>query len=114
MGLQGREICLVEALVEKVMFKDIKLPEPLLEFIESTKQQLLAEDGTTYVDHGVELVWTDCVSPSYTYITLYVHGSGERVWRQRCYDLEDRLDYEFLFDCVPGPFITIRCLGTQK
>lgn len=96
------------------MLKDIKLPEPLLEFIESTKQRLLGLANTKYVDHGVELVWTDSISPSYTNITFYVHGSGEQNWRQRCWDIEDGLDYEFLFDCVPGPFITIRCLSTQK
>ena len=96
------------------MFKNLKLPKPLLEFIESTKQQLLAEPDTYHVDYGVELGWKDCISPSYSNITFYVHGSGGQDWRQRCWDIEDALDYEFLFDCVPGPFITIRCLSTQK
>ena len=96
------------------MLKDLKLPEPLLEFIETVKQRLLADKRTDHVDHGVELVWTDMLSPSYTYITLYVHGSGGQDWRQRCWDIEDELDYEFLFDCVPEPCIIIRCLSKQK
>ena len=91
------------------MLKDIKLPEPLLEFIESTKQRLLAEVGTTHVDHDIKLRWTGTVSPSYTYITFYVSGFGGEDWRKRCWDLGDRLDYEFLSDCVPGPFVAIEC-----
>ena len=91
------------------MLKDIKLPEPLLEFIESTKQRLLAEVGTRYVDHGIELVWADTASPSYTNITLYVSGFGEEGWRQRCWDLRDSLDYEFLLGGVPEPSIFIQC-----
>ena len=91
------------------MLKDIKLPEPLLEFIESTKQRLLAEVGTTHVDYGIELMWTDAASPSYTHITFYVLGFGEKSWRQRCWDLRDSLDYEFLLDCVPEPSIFIQC-----
>ena len=96
------------------MLKDIKLPEPLLEFIESTKQRLLAEVGTKYVDYGVELVWTDTISPSYTNITFYISGFGEEGWRQRCWDIEDALEYEFLFDYVPGPFVAIQCFSTQQ
>ena len=96
------------------MLKDIKLPEPLLEFIESTKQRLLAEVGTRYVDHGIELVWTDTISPSYTNITFYVYGFGENSWRQRCWDIEDELDYEFLFACVPGPFVAIECHSRRR
>ena len=96
------------------MLKDIKLPEPLLEFIESTKQRLLAEVGTTHVDYGIELVWSDMASPNYTNITFYVYGFGERSWRQRCWDIEDALEYEFLFDCVPGPFVAIECRSKRR
>lgn len=94
------------------MFKDIKLPKSLLEFVESTKQRLLAIVGTKYINHGVELVWTNSISPSYTNITFYVHGSGEREWRYRCWDLEDDLNYKSLLDCLPRPSISIRCLST--
>ena len=94
------------------MLKDIKLPEPLFEFIESTKQRLLAEVGTTHVDHGVELVWTDTISPSYTNITFYISGFGEGDWIDRCVKIQFELNDakpEILFNCVPNPFISIEC-----
>ena len=91
------------------MLKDIKLPEPLLEFIESTKQRLLAEVGTEYVTYGVELMWTDMVRPSYTTITLYAYGSGRDTWIDKCLRIVHELDYEFLFDYVPEPFVAIEC-----
>ena len=94
------------------MLKDIKLPEPLLEFIESTKQRLLAEVGTKYVDHGIELVWTDTVSPSYTHIIFYVCGFDEGDWIDRCVKIQFELNDakpEIIFDCVPSPFISIEC-----
>ena len=100
------------------MLKDIKLPEPLLEFIESTKQRLLAEVGTTHVDHDIKLRWTGTVSPMVspdnTYITFYVSGFGGEDWRKRCWDIEGGLDYEFLFDCVPGPFVIIECHSKRR
>jgi len=88
------------------MLKDIKLPELLLEFIESTKQRLLAEVGTKYVDHVVELVWTDMIYPSYTNITFYACG----LEIERCVEIQFELNDtkpEILFDCIPGPFISI-------
>ena len=99
------------------MLKDIKLPEPLLEFIESAKQRFLAEPDTTRVERVVELVWTDMVFPSYTSITLYVFGSGSSEWMDRCIELRFELDDakpEALFNCVPGPFLRIECCGEQK
>ena len=96
------------------ILKDIKLPEPLLEFIESTKQRLLAEVGTKHVDHDIKLGWTGIISPNYTHITFYVHGSGEKNWRQHCWNIEDELDYEFLFDCVPGLFVVIECHSKRR
>ena len=94
------------------MLKDIKLPEPLLEFIESTKQRLLADVGTEYVDYGVELVWTDMIYPSYTWIIFCVQGSDEIAWRHRCHELEDELNDEkpeSLFNCISGPRVLINC-----
>jgi len=94
------------------MLKDIELPKPLLEFIESAKQRFLAEPGTKRVERVVELVWTDMIWPSYTNITLHVFGSGEMDWIDRCVNLQFELDDakpDSLFDCVPGPYLSIEC-----
>lgn len=96
------------------MLKDIKLPKPLLEFINSTKQRLLAETDTTRVEHTVELIWDGMILPSYTNIILYAFGPGSSEWMDRCIDLRFELDDakpEALFDCVPGPFLSIECCG---
>ena len=100
-----------------VVLKNIKLPKPLPEFIESTKQRLLAETDTTRVEHTVELIWNGMIWPSYTNIIIYAFGSGSSEWVDRCIELRFELDGakpEALFDCVPGPFLSIECCSEQK
>ena len=94
------------------MLKDTRLPGPLLEFIEAAKRRLLDETETERVESHVELVWVDQVRPSYTHITLYAFGSGEDEWIDGCIEIEQQLNDakpESLFDCVPGPYLSLRC-----
>jgi len=94
------------------MLKDIKLPELLLGFIESAKQQFLVDADTKHVEYNIELAWIDMVYPSYATITFHISGSGSPEWIDRCIKLQRKLNYtkpDALFDCMPMPHVRVEC-----
>ena len=92
--------------------KNLRLPQPLLEFIEAGKRRLLDKTDTERVESEVQLVWTDMVWPSYTSITLYAYGSSGDERINRCIQIEQELNDakpESLFDSIPAPFLCVEC-----